>query len=243
MALLIDGEISSINDLLKYESSTLDVANTEGIDLVSKLEVAETEVRLELEAFLRRDYWYWKVENVVVTDALRIWHIYSTLAAAFRDAYHTQLNDRYKARWKTFENLAAGAKRTLFDVGIGVATNPLRRPDRPVLSQVVGTQAAAMWCGRITWVTANGVESAASAIASLTTEPGSALVAAAPRSPDQAAGFNIYVGLTQDGITLQNETPIGTDSTWTMPGGGLSVGVTPPNGQPPDRYLLRLRRF
>ena len=253
MALLIDGDISSINDLLKYESSTLDVANTEGIDLAAKLEIAETAVRLDIEAFLKKDYSNsggygggqpsWKTPQVVITEGLRVWHVYGALAAAFRDAYHTQLNDRYQARWKTFEELAAAAKRTLFDIGVGVVFGPLRRPERPALSEVAGAQAAATWCARITWVTENGVESAASAIASLTTDPGSALVVAPPDSPEQAAAYNVYVGLTQDQITLQNDTPVSLESTWTMPNTGLTAGTFPPDGQQPDRYLLRLRRF
>ena len=253
MALLIDGDISSINDLLKYESSALDTANTEGIDLAAKLEIAETAVRLDIEAFLKKDYsnsggWAggqstWAVSKVVVTDALKVWHVYSALAAAFRDAYHSQLNDRYKSRWKTFEDLAAGASRTLFDIGVGVVVNPLRRPAPPLLSEAVGTQTAATWCCQISWLTSGGVESAPSPIASITTDPGSALVVAPPDAPDLAARYNVYVGLTQDGITLQNDTPVPVENTWTMPDSGLSAGPFPGNGQQPDRYLLRLRRF
>ena len=52
MALLVDGNPSQVTDLSNYESSIVEVAATEGIDLTAKLTVAALEVGLELQRFL-----------------------------------------------------------------------------------------------------------------------------------------------------------------------------------------------
>ena len=35
------------------------------------------------------------IEQVVVTPPLKLWHIFRTLEMVYRDAYNSQLNDRY----------------------------------------------------------------------------------------------------------------------------------------------------
>ena len=54
MALFVDGNPSQITDLANYESSIVDVAATEGIDLTAKATVSAIEVGLELQRFLVR---------------------------------------------------------------------------------------------------------------------------------------------------------------------------------------------
>ena len=52
MALFTDGNICSTEDLRQYESSILDVASTEGIELEAKLKLAQREIGVAITAFL-----------------------------------------------------------------------------------------------------------------------------------------------------------------------------------------------
>ena len=53
MALLVDGDVNHIEDLKEWDTSVLDVANGEGIDLSAKLRLAAKEMEEEIESFLR----------------------------------------------------------------------------------------------------------------------------------------------------------------------------------------------
>ena len=94
MALLVDGELSSVEDLQTQDSAVLEVAHGEGIDLGRKLELAKREIEIEVEALLRRSG-TGRLEEVVATLAMGRWHALLTLAMVYRDAYFSQLNDRF----------------------------------------------------------------------------------------------------------------------------------------------------
>src|ERR1043166_3854550 len=103
MALFTDGPPSSMEDLSAQDSQLLTVANTEGIDVTQKLQLAHQEVGLELETLLCRTspagHMFWistqpKVEDVVITPGLQLWHAFRTLEMVYADAYQNQLNDR-----------------------------------------------------------------------------------------------------------------------------------------------------
>ena len=104
MALFTDGEVSSIEDLRGYDTQLLDVANVEGIDVTRKLQLAQEEIATEVTTLLGRlrlPGWLNAPPDpgrVVVTPPLRLWHSYLALEMVYRDAYHSQLNDRYAAK-------------------------------------------------------------------------------------------------------------------------------------------------
>ena len=118
MALFTDGPINGTMDLENYENSILSVANAERIDLAGKSTLAQNEIATELLLFLlrrcRQPDFQWSVTtrqsmgvgDIFVTDPLRRWHAHKTLALVYRDAYNNQLNDRYKGKWKEYEQLA-----------------------------------------------------------------------------------------------------------------------------------------
>ena len=54
MALVMDGSISTVEDLRALDSAILDTSIGENIDLNNKLQVAEDAVQLELAVFLLR---------------------------------------------------------------------------------------------------------------------------------------------------------------------------------------------
>src|SRR5690242_20632984 len=121
MALLTDGDVSTIEDLKSYESAILELANTEGIDLTAKAKLASSEIAAELAPFLAREGHAADLarNGVVVTPSLRLWHMVQTLCVVYRDAYHSQLNDRYKAKWNEYQRLAHRIRGLAFDTGIG----------------------------------------------------------------------------------------------------------------------------
>jgi hypothetical protein len=55
--------------------------------------------------------------------------------------------------------------------------------------------------------------------------------------PAVATGFNVYLGLTPDGLTLQDAAPVPVGQTFTLPEAGLAAGRAPGNGQAADIYI------
>ena len=53
MALFTDQNVSDISDLIAYEANLPEIAGAEGIDLATKVKLAQTEVGAELEAASR----------------------------------------------------------------------------------------------------------------------------------------------------------------------------------------------
>jgi len=153
MALITDGQINTANDLRCYESSLFDTASAEGIDLSTKLVLADRELEVEVNRWLERECVDTNIEirNVVVTEPLRQWHALHTLSLVFRDAYHQQLNDRFRGKWNEYTRLSAGASAALFERGLGVVRSPIPRAQRPDATITVGGLAAATYYVRVAW--------------------------------------------------------------------------------------------
>jgi len=246
MPLYTDGTISSIEELLASESAILEVAKTERIDLAIKLSLAHQEIGIELTCFLAQhsgsDFQgiLWtkpELKKVVVTEALHKWHTFQTLGLVYRDAYNSQLNDRYLGKWREYERLAKWASRALFQTGVGMVSDPIPQAKKPQLSHVAGALAAATYFARAAWVNGSGVEGNPSELAVLSAPDSSLVVASAVNPPGNAKGWNVYVGLTYASVTLQNEAPIPVGQSWTEPATGLSVGRNSGTGQAPEYYI------
>jgi hypothetical protein len=246
--LLTDGSPNTTLDLRVYESAILDVSSEEMINLETKLRLATEEIsQIVLNILLdnttvamgsdmtRRAL---GVSDVVVTRQLKRWHALYTLAIFYRDAYNNQLNDRYLGKWNEYLLLARGARETTLQYGIGLVTTPIPEPGTPVLGGVPGLLPATVYYVQITWVSATGAEgnpSQATAyeapVASLLTVTNGAAV------PAVATGFNVYIGLTDCPLTLQNSSPIAIGQTFTEASTGLIAGVAAGMGQLPDLYI------
>lgn len=239
MALFVDGNMTSIPDLAAYESSIVELAATEGIDLTAKSTVAAAEAAVALQRFLARTpgAQAYTLGQVAQTGALRRWHALLTLASTFRDAHFQQLNDRHGVKWREYERLARAAGATYFETGVGIVLRPLPRPMPPVLDQVAGPEAARTYYVRTAWLNAEGEESLASETATLTTLEGTALMVRAVGAPPRATGWNIYAGWIDDGLMRQNAIPVPLGSPWTMPGTGLAMGLPPGTGQEADLLI------
>jgi hypothetical protein len=254
MSLFIDPDVHMMSELARYESSIVTVANTEGIDLAGKLEVARAEIGRELERFFISLTNYdpvqlrWQatsqlltMRNVVVTEALRQWHVYQTLAATYRDAFHSQLNTRYQDQYAVYAKLATAAEGICLDSGVGIVYSPIRSAGAPVVTTDGGALGGGGWFMCTSWTGVNGAEGAAGEVAQYPSPAGQGLSVTTANPPDHATGWNLYAGVTETSMALQNDTPNAIGSTWNLPAYGFKSGKLSGGGQKPDQLLMRRR--
>jgi hypothetical protein len=252
MALFTDGPINGVLDLQNYENAILTVANTEQIDLAGKSALAQGEIATELILFLLRRFrqpdllWMVNVRrtigvgDVVVTDPLRRWHAYKTLALIYRDAYNNQLNDRYQKKWNEYEQLTKASEESYLQIGVGLVSGPIAKALLPVLTTVPGTGPGATYYVAVAWVDQTGQAGSASEVAQLATFTGQQLVVAAVSPPPNVMGWNAYIGVAPETTTLQNSSPIAIGNTWTL-ATALQAGAPPGQGQQPTWFLVDQR--
>lgn len=245
--LLTDGNPNDATDLQTYESAILSVANTEGINLDVKLslateEISETVIDILLDhthsvqplTNRRREL---GVSDVVVTSQMKRWHALHTLAVVYRDAFNNQLNDRYLQKLEEYRALSRNARENTVKYGIGIALNPVPQAGEPMLSATTGNNPATTYYVQASWVSASGAEGAASEPTTFETPAESFLVVTLVNPPAMATGFNVYLGLTSDSVTLQNALPVPVGQNFTLTEAVLSAGRAPGTGQAPDIYI------
>src|SRR5260370_39532135 len=247
MALFTDGPINGTTDLQNYENAILDVASTEKIDLSGKIALAQDEIASELTVFLLRRLplrdlqWTMRrsvgVSDVAVTASLRQWHAHKALALVYRDAFNSQLNDRYRSKWKEYEQLAKTSSENYFQIGVGLVAGLIAKAAVPVVATLPGAGTAATYYVAVGWLNQAGQEGGASDTAQISTSNGQQLVVEAQTPPANVTGWNAYVGNAPDTISLQNAGPIAAGSSWTMPV-GLKRGRRPGQGQQPTSFLV-----
>lgn len=242
MALFTDGPAATIEGLREYESSILDVAATEGIDLTVKLNAAHREVGIDLEQFLAEAA-AGRMNCVVVTAPLAAWETFHALVLTFRDAYHSQLNDRHLPKWKEYERRAKWASEALFQLGVGLTYSPISKPGLPSLEAIPGSLPAGLYYVRTTWAGTGGAEGAPSDIAVLSAPEPTGVEVRSGAAPAGVAGWNVYAGASLTDITLQNDAPLNPAQPWTIPVSGLRAGRSQVNEQQPDTFVKRVRTF
>lgn len=242
MALLVDGTLNTIESLKAQDSGVLEVAHGEGVDLTAKLEVARHEIEIEIDALLRRTG-CGSLEQVAATAALRRWHLLLTLSMTYRDAYFSQLNDRYKERWRAYEVEARAAAERLLEDGVGMVKAPLARPGAARAELLAGSLAETSYWVKTSWVSADGGESEASEGVMVAADwPHTLSVRQSGEAPPQAAvGWNVYVGQAPGEETRQNAAAIGLGDAWTLSAGSLAAGPGPKDGQAAEFYCGRRR--
>jgi hypothetical protein len=247
MALFTDGPISDADELRRYENDILSVASAENIELEAKIALAQQDLANEVLLFLLRRSSLrettlalrsrQEVSDVVVNGPMRQWHAHKTLALVYRDAYNNQLNDRYQGKWKEYEQLARSSKATYFQLGVGLVGQPVPKAAPPTLSNSTGSGVGGNYAVAVTWVNTGGQEGAPSDLSELTTSNGQQLIVAVGTAPENAVGWNVYVGSSPAAATLQNQSPITGDGSWTMTSGPIS-GAPLPKGQVPTWFIV-----
>ncbi len=242
MALLADGTLNTMESLKAQDSGVLEVSHGEGVDLTAKLEIARHEIEIEIDALLRTSG-CGSLEQVVATTALKRWHLLLTLSMTYRDAYFSQLNDRYKERWKAYEVEAREAAERVLEDGVGMARAPLARPGAARAEIAAGSLAETTYWVKTSWVGADGAESEASEGITVAADwPHSLVVRQSVEAPPETAvGWNVYVGSTPGEETKQNVAMLALGAAWTLSAGSLAAGTAPKAGQAADFYCSRQR--
>jgi len=257
VALFNDGSLSTIADLMNYETSILDTAGTEGIDTSTKLRLAQEEIGEKLLTFLMEtEYNGWALRSrerrhlktglsdVVVTRQLRRWHTFRTLAMVYRDAYNNQLNDRYQGKWQNYERLQGEAEQSYLRSGVGLVLNPAPKPAPPTLSTTNGPTIAGTYCFAYSWIAMDGTEGACSDATTIALAANTQAIVSCGAAPHDISGWNVYAGTTADALSMQNGNPLALTDHWAQ-SSPLVTGNPPRNGQAPNYWVVddhRLRR-
>jgi hypothetical protein len=261
MTLFTDGSPASIDDLLRYDSSAENLARDAGINLDSKLAEAAEEVGQELFGFLlfhstplgsganmflnippgEASRQRMGLSDVMVTPSLRRWHALKALAALYRDAYGSDVTDRYRLKWEEYEKLAQEAENYSFTTGIGLSRSPVPKAPVAVVTQTSQTADRVDCSVRTTWVNGQGAEGAPGDTWHAALGPGDQIAVPGP-VPDGVSGWNLYMGLGDGTPLLQNSPPIDPEVTWTNSGGDLRQGKPIVDGRLPD-YIVVERRI
>ncbi|MGO4884161.1 MAG: hypothetical protein ACLP59_25570 [Bryobacteraceae bacterium] len=250
MALFTDG-ISTIQDLTAQDSSVLSTAQTENIDLSTKLTLAQQGLGIELTTLLQQsntyDWQFWlqpdpQLNNIVVTPPLQLWHIFETLTLFYQDAYFNQLNDRYKGKRDQYQLMAKWAMDKLIQTGVGIVADPIPQAAPPQLTSISGGQGANTYWVSASWLNVEDEEGQPSNPSMFTIAAGNAMVAQPLNAPENATEWNVYVGLSPASMALQNTSPLPLDQVWVQAGPVSTLGQAPGTGQAPD-YLRALPRL
>lgn len=249
MALFTDSPVSNMEDLTAQDTQLPIVANVEGIDVTQKLFLAQDELAQEITTLLNgrrpvEQLWLSAqptIANVVVTPALKWWHTFLALEMVYRDAYSSQLNDRYAAKRDQFQQGASRAYDRLLLLGIGIAWSPVPRAGEPQVASAPGGLANGMYYVVTTW-TNNKSEEGAPSVPTTITTAGSTLLVQPATPPACATGWNVYVGTDPGALSRQNGSAIAVAQTWQQPNTLATGGNGPGWGQSPN-YLLALPRM
>jgi hypothetical protein len=245
--LLTDGSPNDDASLQVYESAILQVSDTEMIPLTAKLNLALDEISEDVldvlldhgapsdpHAAKRRTI---GVSDVVVTRQMKRWHAVHTLEVFYRDAFNNQLNNRYQAKFDEYHELSADARARTYQFGVGLALIPIPKAQTPVFSFVAGLIAETIYYVQVSWVSASGQAGDPSELTTYDSPADGLPVVTAVNPPAGATGFNVYMGLSPQTVTLQNTTPVGVGGSFTLPTSGLVTGSCPGCGQAPDLYV------
>jgi hypothetical protein len=254
MALFTDADVITLDDLLPFETSLVQIASAHGINVDTKIDLALSGIADRVLLWLLRvgasdPQWMWRrvlgLSTVVVTPPLSKWICFDALSRFFAEAYNVQLNTRFQGKWVEYQKLASDAAEMAFMLGVGIVYTPLPKPAMPLVSVQSGLGPAQSMYVQTSWVDMRADESALSPINGMILPAASSIAVAmaegALNAPVAAAGWNVYVSTADTGLTLQNVQPLLIGSTWQLPDVGLIQGAVPIDGQPPD-YQIQISR-
>ena len=258
MALFTDIAVITLDDLLPYEATLVEIASPHGINVETKIRLASSAIKDKLMVWLRdagvSDPQFVTrrqigLSTVVVTPAMRRWLSFESLSRFYAEAYNIQLNPRFQGKWVEYQQESEKARDLVIRDGVGIVYHPLPAPSAPQVTVETGTLAAQSIFVQTTWVDANGAESAISVVNGLLLNDNSgvsvSMAEEGTQIPPTATGWNVYLSSSQTGPALQNSVPLDLGSSWSLPAGGVVMGVAPTGGQMSDFYIPvgnRIRR-
>jgi hypothetical protein len=249
MGLFVDGPACTIAELTDQDSGLLDVALNTGINVSAKLRLAVEEIRTDLSHWLNRQKpaleFVWsptvRIEQVVVTPVLKRWEAMQALSLVYRDAYFSQLVDRYQAKWQEYSTLTRDVRESFLAEGVGIVSDPVKQAAPPILSTTPGPQSGGTFYACVAWVNSTRQEGTPSAPSSITVTDGNLMTVSAPAAPRNAAGFNVYAGSSLETMFRQNDVVLPASGTFLYVPGQMTQGPLPGDGQRPD-FMRQLAR-
>ncbi|MES1257285.1 MAG: hypothetical protein ABUS51_02600 [Acidobacteriota bacterium] len=249
MPLFADGPAGTVDDLTDQDSGLPDVAKTCGINVTTKIRLAHEEIGSDLRLWLDRPRpsldLVWapalRIEQVVVTPPLKRWETMMALSLVYRDAYFSQLVDRYQAKWEEYSQLTRRAYDRFVASGMGFVNDPVRRAAPPALATVAGPQKGGAFYASVAWVNGRGQEGAVSTASSITIADGHLMTVTGVDAPVGVSGFNVYAGPDLNAMFLQTSVALPAGLSFTYVPGAATHGRLPGTGQAPDfvRPLVR----
>ncbi len=256
MALFTDSDIVTLDDLLQFETSLVEVASSHGINVETKISLATSAVSDKLMLWLQNvrasdPQWLNRrllgLSTIVVTPTLHRWLIFDSLSRFFAEAYNVQLNTRFQGKWTEYQQAASDAADLFFMSGLGVVYKALPRPLLPLVSVQSGSATAQAMFIQTAWVDSNSNEGALSPVNGLILGNDSgftvAMAEAAIKVPAAATGWNVYASSVEGELTRQNTAPLAIGSTWQLPSSGVIAGLEPVGGQLPNFYITLSRQI
>lgn len=256
MALFTDADVVTLDDLLQYEASLVEIASTHGINVQTKINLALSNIADRVMLWLLKigasdPQWLTRrvigVSTVVVTPPVKKWICFDALSRFFAEAYNVQLNTRFQAKWQEYQQMASASVDMVFDTGLGIVYSPLPEPALPLVSIETGTAPASSLFIQTAWVDARGAEGALSPVNGVIVPDQSSIAVGMAEgvlnAPQAAVGWNVYVSSTETGLTKQNLAVMQLGSTWQLPTAGLIQGAAPINGQAPDYQIAMSRQI
>ncbi len=249
MALFVDGPACTIDDLSDQDTGLLDVVQTNNINVSTKLRLAVEEIRTDLQLWLNRPrptleiLWgaILRIEQIVITPPLKRWETMHALALVYRDAYFSQLVNRYQEKWQEYARLARDASESFIASGLGLVNDPLIQAAPPALSATPGPQHGGTFYASVAWVNSTNQVGASSYASSITLADGNLMTVAVTGAPANAVGFNVYAGASLTAMFQQNTVPVPVGAIFLYVPGQPAQGPLPGTGQTPD-YMRPLAR-
>jgi hypothetical protein len=177
----------------------------------------------------------------VVTAPVKLWHIFLALELVYRDAYQSQLNDRYAGKRDEFHGMVKWAYDKVLQTGLGIVSDPLVRAASPHVQAGPGGLPDGTYYVAAAWTNAAGAEGTISIPIAIDVA-GSTFTVRTEAGPVNVKGWNVYAGTAPQSLTRQNDGPLAPDQTWVQPDSILTGSKTAGSGQAPD-YLLPVPRM
>jgi hypothetical protein len=240
MPLFTDGNVAAVEDLKDYESSVLQTASVEGIDVTAKLKLAHRAIGFEIATHLAQHGFKTPADlnRVVVSPTILHWHCLHTLELIYRDAYNSQVNDRYLGKWKEYSQASSRARATATALGIGIVGSAIPRGTAPSLSsQAGGALGSRSYSVAICWQAANGSAGEQSQPVVISAPLSSLVFVVAGEAPAGATGWHVYASESDNDLRRQNVLPLAPGATWLEPETGLRSDLPAIPMQTPDWYV------
>jgi hypothetical protein len=255
MPLFTDSDVVTLDDLLQFEGSLVQISSTHGIDVETKIRLAIDEIgdRILLSFLQAGSTEQWRgatelgLDNVVVSPPLYRWTCFNSLARVYAEAYNVQLNTRFQGKWTEYQQQANQASNLVMASGIGVVVDPLPKPGLPSITVSQGAITAPAVFAQVSWAGSQGHESAAGPVAGAVLNGATAVQIGLSELkvdiPATAFGWNVYAGTSQASLTLQTESPLRFEQLWQMPSSGIGNGRRPGTGQKADFTVTLSKRL